>query len=478
VAAETPERHPAKDHVAATAGQTGRAPRGQALGLNFAQQKAENYFMATETTNKPRLTSPGLVFPFIAITILYFAFGFITNLNQGMVPELKMIFDVRGLTTWQAMLANFAFFAAYFVFSTPAAWLIENIGYKKTMIVSLFVQVVGALMFLPAASMVSFPLFMAAIFVVGAGVTALQTSANPYAASLGPEESAPARLTLAQAFNSLGATIGPLIAGTFILTSKLTDPAVVAQQSPEQQHAYQMSIANTVRMPYIVVAIALAVLGIAVAFAHLPHIKAEEKKQDGGAAAQKSIWTFRHTVLAAIGIFCYVGVEVGLATTMVLYFSDSTHGGLNVMTVPAAQKLVALYWGGALVGRLLGPWMMSLMKPGKLLGLFGGLAAALVLLAMFVPGYAAVGALILVGFFNSVMFPTIFALGIVGLGPLTSRGSGIITTMVVGGALVPPLIGWFVDHTGYTVALIIPILCYLYIAWYGVSGSKVTQTVS
>ena len=433
--------------------------------------------MAIETTHKPRLTSPGLVFPFIAITILYCAFGFITNLNMGLVPELKMIFEVGGLATWQAMLANFAFFAAYFVFATPTAWLIESIGYKKTMIVSLFVQVVGAILFLPAASMVSFPLFMVAIFVVGAGVTALQTSANPYTASLGPEESAPARLTLAQAFNSLGATIGPWVAGTFILTSKVLDPSVVAKQSADEQHAYQMAIANTVRMPYITVAAVLLILGIAVAFAHLPHIKAEEKKEQSGSAAQKSIWSFRHTVLAAWGIFCYVGVEVGLATTMVLYFSDSTHGGLNIMTVQGAQKLVALYWGGALVGRLLGPFMMNAIKPGKLLGLFGGCAAALVVLSMFLPGYAAVGGLLLVGFFNSVMFPTIFALGIVGLGPLTSRGSGIITTMVVGGALVPPLIGWFVDRSSYQGALIIAVLCYLYIAWYGISGSTPKQTV-
>jgi FHS family L-fucose permease-like MFS transporter len=160
---------------------------------------------------------------------------------------------------------------------------------------------------------------------------------------------------------------------------------------------------------------------------------------------------------------------------MVLYFSDSLHNGLNVMTVQSAQKLVALYWGGALLGRLLGPFLMNAIKPGKLLGLFGGAAAALVALAMFLPGYAAVGALILAGFFNSVMFPTIFALGIVGLGPLTSRGAGIIMTAVVGGALVPPMIGWLVDHANYQVALIIPVICYLFIAWYGVSGSKPTQ---
>jgi MFS transporter, FHS family, L-fucose permease len=424
----------------------------------------------SKATKRARLTTPGLLFPFIAITTLFFIFGFITNLNQGMVPELKQIFEVHKLETWQAMLANFAFFFAYFVFATPMAWLIEAIGYKSTMIVSLFLQVIGALMFLPAAQMVSFPLFMAAIFVVGAGVTGLQTSANPYAASLGPEESSPARLTLAQAFNSLGATIAPVVAGTFILTSKFLDPSVVAQQSPAAQHAYQVSIANSVRMPYIVVAIALVVLGIAVTFTRLPHIAAEHKPETHGDGT-RSIWTFRHTVMGAIGIFLYVGTEVGLATTMVLYFSDNTHGGLSLLTVQTAQKLVAFYWGGALVGRLLAPWMFSVVKPGKLLTAFGAVAACLVVLSMFAPGNAAIAALLLAGFFNSVMFPTIFALGITGLGPLTSRGSGIITTAVVGGAVIPVIIGWVVDHSNYQTALIIPAVCYLFIAWYGKFGS-------
>ncbi len=426
------------------------------------------------TSKRARLTTPGLLFPFIAITTLFFIFGFITNLNQGMVPELKQIFEVHKLETWQAMLANFAFFFAYFVFATPMAWLIETIGYKATMIVSLFLQVVGALMFLPAAQLVSFPLFMAAIFVVGAGVTGLQTSANPYAASLGPEESSPARLTLAQAFNSLGATIAPVIAGTFILTSKFMDPAVVAQQSPAAQHAYQVSIAQSVRMPYIVVAIALVVLGIAVTFTHLPHIAAENKANVHGGGS-RSIWSFRHTVMGAMSIFLYVGVEVGLATTMVLYFSDNTHGGLHILTVQTAQKLVAFYWGGALVGRLLAPWMFSVVKPGKLLTAFGAVAACLVVLSMFAPGDAAIAALLLVGFFNSVMFPTIFALGITGLGPLTSRGSGIITSAVVGGALIPVIIGWVVDHSNYQTALILPVACYLFIAWYGRFGSAPTH---
>ena len=228
--------------------------------------------MAESTKPSKALTSPGYLLPFIILTALFFIFGFITNLNMGLVPELKKIFEIQGLATWQAMLANFAFFTAYFVFSTPASRLIEAIGYKRTMVVSLFVQVAGAAMFLPAAKLVSFPLFLAAIFVVGAGVATLQTAANPYVAILGPEESSPIRLTLAQAANSLGGTFAPWIAGTFILAGAVLEPAKVALESPAVQHADQVLIANTVRMPYAIIAVALVILGIAVAFMRLPHI--------------------------------------------------------------------------------------------------------------------------------------------------------------------------------------------------------------
>jgi FHS family L-fucose permease-like MFS transporter len=179
-----------------------------------------------------------------------------------------------------------------------------------------------------------------------------------------------------------------------------------------------------------------------------------------------------------LGIFAYVGVEVGLATTMVLYFSDFKHGGLNVLLKPEAQKLVVFYWFGALIGRLLGSWLLSKIKAGKLLGIFGTAAAALVVVAIFTAGYIPVGCLVLVGFFNSVMFPNIFTLGIVGLGPMTSKGSGLIMTAVFGGAVIPVVIGYLVDNTSYQIALILPVLCYLYIAYYGFVGSKPTRTIT
>jgi len=437
--------------------------------------------MATQTKQSSALTSPGYLVPFITVAALFFIFGFITNLNMGLVPDLKKIFEIQGLATWQAMLANGAFFTAYFVFSSPTGRLIEAIGYKRTMVVSLFIQVAGALLFLPAAQMVSFPLFLLAIFVVGAGVTALQTAANPYVSILGPESSASIRLNLAQALNSLGGTIAPWVAGTFILTATVLNPAQVATQSPAEQHAYQITIADTVRMPYIVIAFALVILGIAVAFTRLPHVEATQQfrpAKDGDPLLGRSIWSYRHTVLGALGIFFYVGVEVGLATTMVLYFSDSSHGGLHALLAPQAQKLVAFYWGGALVGRLLGSWMLTKIQAGKLLGIFGVIAALLVVVSIFTSGYVAIGCLVLAGFFNSIMFPNIFTLGIAGLGPMTSKGSGLIMTAVVGGAVIPVFIGWLVDTTSYQWALAVPVICYLYIAFYGLSGSKPARRIT
>jgi len=437
--------------------------------------------MATQTKQSAPLASPGYLVPFIIVAALFFIFGFITNLNMGLVPYLRNIFEVQGLQVWQAMLANGAFFTAYFVCSSPTAKLIEIIGYKRTIVVSLFIQVIGALLFLPAAKMVSFPMFLLAIFVVGAGVAALQTSANPYVSILGPEDSAPIRLNLAQALNSAGGSIAPWVAGTFFLTSAVLSPDVVALKSAAEQHVYQVGIADTVRVPYLVIAFGLVILGIAVAFMRLPHIEATQAfrpAKEGDPILSRSIWSYKHTVEAAIGIFAYVGVEVGLATTMVLYFSEFKHGGLGVLLKPEAQKLVFFYWIGALVGRLLGSWLLSKIKAGKLLGIFGTAAALLVVIAMFTAGYIPVASLILVGFFNSVMFPNIFTLGIVGLGPMTSKGSGLIMTAVVGGAIIPVLIGYLVDHTSYQIALLVPVLCYLYIAYYGFVGSKPTRTVT
>jgi FHS family L-fucose permease-like MFS transporter len=414
--------------------------------------------MASRSTPPAASNTPSYVGPFITVTVLFFIFGFITNLNMALVPHLRSIFDLP--YAW-AMLAESAFFLAYFVFASPTSKLIESIGYKKTMVVSLFIQVVGCLMFVPAAKMVSFPLFLTAVFVVGAGVTALQTSANPYVSILGPEHSAPIRLTLAQAFNSIGGTIAPLVAGAYILT----DPAKLASKA---------SVADTVRMPYLFIAGGLLVLGIAVAFMHLPNIatQAFRPAKEGDPILSRSIWQYRHTVLGAVGIFVYVGVEVGLASIAVNYFKTQ-----GVDSAKTASFLVSLYWFGALVGRLLGSWMLTRIKSGKLLGIFGFAATAMLLVSMFTTGQTAIWSLVLCGFFNSIMFPNIFTLGIAGLGPMTSKGSGLIMTAVVGGAVIPYFLGALADKVGIQHAFVLPVLCYLFIAYYGLWGSKPARTV-
>jgi len=416
--------------------------------------------MATRSTPAAASTTPNYTGPFITVAVLFFIFGFITNLNMALVPHLRSIFDLP--YAW-AMLAESAFFLAYFVFSSPTSKLIETIGYKRTMVVSLFIQVVGCLLFIPAARMVSFPLFLTAVFIVGAGVTALQTAANPYVAILGPEHSAPVRLTLAQALNSVGGTIAPLVAGAYILT----DPASTATKA---------AVANTVRVPYILIAAGLLILGVAVAFMRLPHISQTQEfrpAKEGDPILGRSIWGYRHTVLGAVGIFLYVGVEVGLASIAVNYFKTQ-----GVDSAKTASFLVSLYWGGALVGRLLGSWVLTKIKSGRLLGGFGFAAALFVLISMVTTGQVAIWTIVICGFFNSIMFPNIFALGIKGLGPMTSKGSGLIMTAVVGGAIVPLALGAAADKYGIQHAFVIPLICYLFIAYYGLWGSKPTRTVT
>jgi FHS family L-fucose permease-like MFS transporter len=432
--------------------------------------------MEAQSKQSAALTSPGYLVPFITVTVLYFIFGFITNLNMQLVPHLRSVFDLPWL---QAALANGAFFTAYFVVSSPTSKLIEAIGYKKTMVVSLFVQVGGALLFLPAASLPNFWLFLTAVFIVGSGVAALQTAANPYVSALGPESSAPVRQNLAQAFNSIGGMIAPVVAGALILKHKVVlDAAALAKKTVVEQLAYKVSIASTVRMPYLAIAAALVLLGVAVSYAHLPTIKATQEfrpTKAGVGILDQSIWSYRHTVLAMIGIFFYVGVEVGLAQFMVGYFGLPEVGG---MVAAAAAAFTFYYWGGALVGRLLGSWMLTKINAGRLLGIFGLLAISCVLISIGTTGRVAVLSLILCGFFNSIMFPNIFALGITGLGPMTSKGSGLIMTAVVGGAVIPVALGGLVDHFGFRPAAILPVLCYLYIAFYGFVGHKPTRTIA
>lgn len=406
--------------------------------------------MQEQMEARQALTSPGFLAPFATVAALYFVFGFITNLNMALVPHLRSIFS---LSYGLAMLAESAFFLAYVVFSAPTSKLIGIVGYKRTIVFSLFLQAAGCLLFVPAAWLVSFPMFLAAVFVVGSGTTALQTSLNPYVTILGPEQTAPVRLTLAQSLNSVGGTLAPLLAGALILAG------TTAQRTPA-------SDAASVRWPYLVTGTVLFAVGVAVAFLHLPPIN--PSRPDGAVHRQRtSIWSYRHTVLGALGVFLYVGVETGLASIAVNYFMLQ-----GISSLRTASFLVSIYWLGSLAGRLAGSWILTKVSSGRLVTASGAIAASLIATSMFSSGSVAIWSLVLCGLFNSIMFPNIFALGVAGLGPMTGEGSGWIMTACVGGAVVPYLIGALADRMGIQYSFAIPFLCYGYIAYYGVWGSR------
>ncbi len=406
--------------------------------------------------------------PLAMVTTLFFMWGFLTSLNDVLIPHLKTVFD---LNYAKAMLIQFAFFTSYFVFSLPSGKLIDKVGYKKAMVAGLFTMGIGALLFLPAASVPSFPFFLTALIVLAAGMTILQVSANPYVAILGPEKTAASRLNLAQAFNSLGTTIGPKLGGMLILSSAPLAAGAIAAMSAPQLQAYRVEQASSVKMPYLVFALALMALGVAIALFKLPAIASVEQRSGAG---HDSIWRHTHLVLGAIGIFVYVGAEVSIGSFLVNYFSQPDIGNISEL---AAAGLLSFYWGGAMVGRFVGSALQQIVAANKILGVAAIVASLLVITSMLTFGHVAMWTIIAVGFFNSVMFPTIFTLAIEGLGPLTGDGSGLLVAAIVGGAIIPELQGIIADRIGIHHAFFLPILCYIYIAYFAFIGSQKKQPV-
>ncbi len=401
--------------------------------------------------------------PLAMVTTLFFMWGFLTSLNDILIPHLKTVFD---LNYAKAMLIQFAFFTSYFVFSLPSGKLIDAVGYKKAMVAGLFTMGIGALLFLPAASVPSFPFFLTALIVLAAGMTILQVSANPYVAILGPEKTAASRLNLAQAFNSLGTTIGPKIGGMLILSSAPLAVGASGAMSASQLQAYRIDQASSVKTPYLIFALALMALGVVIALFKLPAIASVEQRSGAG---HDSIWRHTHLVLGAIGIFVYVGAEVSIGSFLVNYFSQPDIGNVSEQV---AAGLLSFYWGGAMVGRFIGSALQQKIAANKILGVAALVAALLVVVSMLTFGHVAMWTIIAVGLFNSVMFPTIFTLAIEGLGPLTGDGSGLLVAAIIGGAIIPELQGLIADRIGIHHAFFLPILCYMYIAYYGFVGSQ------
>jgi FHS family L-fucose permease-like MFS transporter len=400
------------------------------------------------------------------VTSLFFMWGFVTVLNDVLVPHLKAIFD---LNYAKVMLIQFAFFSAYFLFSLPSAKIIDWIGYKRTMVAGVVTMGLGALLFIPAASAASYPLFLAALMVLAGGITALQVAANPYVAVLGPPETASSRLNLSQAFNSLGTAIAPYLGGLLILTAAPKSMEAVRQMSGDALQTYRIQQASSVKEPYLIIGLALIALGVAIAMFKLPPMPGVERR---GKTPGESVWKHRHLVLGTVGIFVYVGAEVSIGSFLINYFSQANIGNV---TEYVAARYVSYYWGGAMVGRFIGSAILQKVRTGTVLGIAAIAACLLVCISMLTFGHLAMWSIILVGFFNSVMFPSIFTLGIAKLGPLTGDGSGLLIMAIVGGAIIPVLQGVLADHVGIHHAFILPAICYVYIVYYALRGSQPSE---
>ncbi|MGO1162885.1 sugar MFS transporter [Brucella pseudogrignonensis] len=389
-------------------------------------------------------------FALASLTMLFFMWGFITCLNDILIPHLKGVFQ---LNYFQSMLIQFCFFGAYFIVSLPAGALVKRISYKWGIVTGLVIAAIGCALFIPAASYRVYGLFLGALFVLASGVTILQVAANPYVTILGKPETAASRLTLTQAFNSLGTTVAPSFGALLILSAATSDAASSAQ-------------ADAVQFPYLMLALAFAVLAIVFAILKLPDVQEEEAvltKEDGSA------WQYRHLVLGSIGLFVYVGAEVSVGSFLVNFLNDPNVAGL---AESEAAHYVSYFWGGAMLGRFIGAVAMRYIDDGKALAFNAAIAIILLLITVATTGHVAMWSVLAIGLFNSIMFPTIFSLALHGLGKHTSQGSGILCLAIVGGAIIPLIQGALADSVGIHLAFLMPIICYIYIAYYGLIGSK------
>lgn len=395
----------------------------------------------------------------VIVTILFFMWGLLTSLNDVLIPHLKSIYT---LTYMQAMLVQFCFFGAYFIVSLPAGALIRRIGYQRGVVVGLLVAAAGCALFYPAATG-GYGVFLAALFVLASGITTLQVAANPYVTVLGPARTAASRLTLTQAFNSLGTTAAPTLGGILILSAATLGADQLAALPVAEQAAYKAAEAATVQGPYLGLAAALAILAVLFALARLPKIAFSE--DNTGLPVKGGALAYRHLLLGALGIFLYVGAEVSIGSFMINFIGEPHIAGLSHAD---AARYVSLYWGGALLGRFVGFAVMRYISPGKSLAVTSLGSILLLLTAIVSEGSTAMWALVAVGLCNSIMFPTIFSMALHGLGKFTGQGSGLLCMAIVGGAVVPFMQGALADQIGLQPSFVIPAVCYLFILYFGV----------
>ncbi|MES2828387.1 MAG: L-fucose:H+ symporter permease [Bacteroidota bacterium] len=414
------------------------------------------------------MTKNNYLFPFIMITSLFFMWGFVHNLDPVLIPHLKRSFS---LNTLQATLVDSAVFIAYFVMALPAGFLLKKYGYKTGIIVGLSFFAVGSFLFIPAANTQLYVFFLGALFIIACGLTILETAANPYASLLGPPETATFRLNFAQMFNGLAASLAPVIGARVILIEGLSDDQLSTMSASARELALA-SEASSVKTPYLILGGIILLITIIFIFIKLPEIK-EQEEVAGEKIGVLEAFKHNHLTWAVVAQFFYVGAQVCVFSLFLLYATKVT--GIN-------QKTAADYLGGAglafLIGRVIGTFLMRFFKPVMLLAIYSVISIALCIVAITASGMVALFSVIGIAFFMSIMFPTIFSLGIKDLGKDTKFGSSLIIMSIVGGAILPPIMGYITDLTGtIQMGYFVPLICFVMVLLFAVKGHKVIKTV-
>lgn len=413
------------------------------------------------------LTERRYVVPFILVTSLFFLWAFGVNLNDILIPHLKKAFH---LSDFRSSLIQTAFFGGYFLAALPAGWLMEKIGYKRGILVGLITCASGSLLFIPAASVRLYGFFLFALFVMACGQGVLEVAANPYVTILGPPESSERRLNLAQSFNSVGAVITPIIGAAFILTGVEYSRAQLAAMTPAQLQAYEISEAATVKVPYLVIAGLFLAVAAMIFLAHLPEVREEDEAEEdlSSAAGLRGLWPYKHLLKGVLAQFFYVGAQVGVASFVIRFAQYSVPG----IPEKHAADFLKLHLLGFMMGRFAGSAIMRHVPAPRLLSFFGAAALTCLTVVLLSGGMVPVWALVLLGFFHSIMFPTIFALSLKHLGPHTKLGSSLLVMSIIGGAFFPAIMGYISDASNIRYAFLVPFVCHLYVLYFATRGYR------
>lgn len=406
------------------------------------------------------------VLPLILIVCLFFFWGMGSSINDILIKQFKKTFE---LTDFQSGLVQSAFYLGYFLFAIPASLIMRKFDYKTGIVMGLFLFAAGALLFYPAAQMASYPFFLFALFVIASGLTFLETAGNPYVSALGEPTTASFRLNLAQSFNPIGCITGILIGQNFILTGVEYSKEELSKMTPQAIQAYYTSEAHTVQMPYVIIGIVIIFMALLFIFTKFPMVRDEESNQTGSATETlKYIWKKRHFKLAVISQFFYIGAQVCIWSYLIRYMQGTIPG--------TPEKTAANFLTISLVtftaGRFVGTMLMKKIKDHQLLWIYATINIALLIIALLFPGVIGLWALVGTSFFMSIMYPTNFALGIRSLGEHTKLAASVLVMAIIGGALITPIMGLVSVHFGIGKAIIVPLICFLFVAYYGLNGYK------